>query len=65
MCLHEVPPTADMTLHPASLPTSQERELTELWLNFPAQANTFLMQSILFKPNLYFISQSCHLTQAH
>lgn len=64
-CLHEVPPTADMTLYPAPLPTSHQHELTELWLNFLAQSSTFLMQSILFQPNLYFISQSCHLTQAH
>lgn len=64
-CPREVPPTADMTLCPAPLPSSHQHELTELWLNFPAQSSTFLMQSILFKPNLYFISQPCHLTQAH
>lgn len=63
--LSKVPPTADMTPCPAPLPTSHQHELTELWLNFPAQSSTFLMQSSLFKPNLYFISQPCHLTQAH
>lgn len=63
--LWEVPPTEDVTACPAPLPTSQQHELAELWLNFPAQSRTFLMPSILVKPNLYFISHSCHLTQAH
>lgn len=64
-CLREVPLTADMTLCPAPLPTSYQHELAELWLNLPAQSSTFLMQLTLFKPNLYFISQPCHLTQTH
>lgn len=49
---------------PCPLPASHQHQLTELWLNFPAQASTFLTQSTLFKPNLHFILQSCHLTQA-
>lgn len=36
-----VPPTTDMTLCPAPLPTSHRHELTELWLNFPVQSSTF------------------------
>lgn len=34
-------------------------------VELPCSVEYILMQSILFKPNLYFISQPCHLTQAH
>lgn len=62
-CLSEVLPTADRTVCPTPLRNSHQHELTELWLNFPAQSSTFLTQSTLFKPHLHFNLQSCHLTE--